>query len=72
MNNLEQWIDGKISQDGMSEEQLIGRIKESYQRSLDANVEHHTALAEVLQEAGEITSAKRHGLLANAYRALLG
>ena len=71
MNNLEQWIDATISSDGMSDEDLMIRIKESYQRSLEANIEHHTLLADVLREEGEIKSAKRHALLADVYKKLL-
>lgn len=71
LNNLEQWIEAKITQDGMNEEQLIERIKESYKRSLQANVKHHNELANILEAEGEKQSAKRHALLANVYKALM-
>jgi hypothetical protein len=68
---LEHWIDAKISQDGMTDEKIIEMIKESYQRSLNANIQHHAKLAKLLQDSGEITLAKKHKLLASAYQALL-
>lgn len=70
-NNLEQWIDATIAQDEMSENELIVRIKESYRRSLQANITHHSELAKVLEDGGEKQSAKRHALLANVYKALI-
>lgn len=71
LNNFEQWIDTIVSQESMSEAQLIERVKESYERSLEANVEHHNKLAETMQKAGELQSAKRHTVMANIYKALL-
>jgi hypothetical protein len=58
--------------DGLSDEQLITRIKESYLRSLRANFEHHDALSNALGEGRELKSAKRHTLFANVYLALAG
>jgi len=55
----------------MSEDQLIHRIKESYLRSLQANIDFHSQLAIANKDAGETSSAKRHSLLANVYKALI-
>jgi hypothetical protein len=68
---LEQWIDATISKDGLAEQDLIARIKESYRRSLQANIVHHATLAKSLQATGEEKSSKRHALLANVYKALI-
>jgi hypothetical protein len=41
LNNLEQWIDDIISQDGLADKELIKTIKDRFQRSMQANIEHH-------------------------------
>jgi Na+/phosphate symporter len=70
LNNFEQWIDAIVTQESMSEAQLIERVKESYERSLQANYEHHSKLAKAMQ-SGESQSARRHTVIANIYKALL-
>ncbi|HEV8405121.1 MAG TPA: hypothetical protein VGQ13_04350 [Nitrososphaera sp.] len=71
LNNFEQWIDAIVTQESMSEAQLIERVKESYERSLQANYEHHSKLAKAMHESGESQSARRHTVIANIYKALL-
>lgn len=71
MNNFELWIDAIVRQESMSEQQLIQRVKDSYERSLNANVEHHDILANRMQEMGELESAKHHRVMANVCKALL-
>jgi hypothetical protein len=71
LNNLEQWIDATILQDGISEEQVIMRIKDSYKRSLQANIDYHSQLAKTSKEAGEHGALKRHTMFINVYKALL-
>ena len=70
MNNLEKWLEATIANDGLGEEELIARVKESYKRSLVANIEYHALIAKKLQENGEPQSAKTHNLLANIYISL--
>jgi hypothetical protein len=71
LNNFEQWIDAIVREEDLSEGQLILRIKESYERSLKANMEHHTNLSKSFQENGEVKSARHHKMVANIYIALL-
>lgn len=71
LDNFELWIEPIVTQETMSEPQLIERVKESYERSLKANVEHHDLLAKTMQDQGETQSAKHHRVMANVYKALL-
>lgn len=41
LNNLEGWIDETISRSGLAEEELVKRLKSSFQRSIQANIEYH-------------------------------
>jgi hypothetical protein len=68
---LESWIDATVAQDGMSQEALIIRIKESYRRSLQANIDYHSMMAERCKAAGEAGAEKRHTTLMNVYMALI-
>ena len=61
-----------LTKDGLTDEQLIAGIKNSYLTSLRANYEHHQLLAKAMGDRGELQSAKRHALLANVYMALVG
>jgi low affinity Fe/Cu permease len=45
LNNLEGWIDEIISQDGLADKELIRTIKERYERSIQANIDHYNYLA---------------------------
>ena len=55
----------------MSEKALIARIKESYCRSFEANIEYHMIMAEASKGVGEEIALKRHTLLVNVYKALI-
>ena len=71
LNNLEQWVDLTVSQDGMAEHALISRIKESYKRSLQANIDHYSTMSQAATNAGDKVLSKRYTLMANIYKALI-
>jgi hypothetical protein len=55
----------------MTEEALIQRIKESYKRSLHANIDHYKVMTEAATDVGDMQLSKRYALMANIYKALL-
>jgi hypothetical protein len=71
LNNLEHWIDDIISQDGLAEKDLIRTIKEKFERSLQANIQHHQFMMKSATENDDQIRADRHKLIANVYQALL-
>ena len=66
LNNLEGWINGIISQDGLGDKELIRTIKERYERSIQANIDHYKYMAK-----NHIGQEERHRLMARVYRELL-
>jgi hypothetical protein len=70
VNNLEGWIDGIIMQDGLADKELIKTIKERYQRSIQANIEHHQFMMKNSKESNEPVLEHRHKLMAEIYRSL--
>jgi hypothetical protein len=70
VNNLEKWIDGIIMQDGLADKELIKTIKERYQRSIQANIEHHQFMMKNAKENNEPLLEHRHKLMAEIYRSL--
>jgi hypothetical protein len=71
LNNLEQWIDEIISQDGLADRELIRTIKERFERSIRANISHHEFMTNNAKENHDGGRADRHRLMADVYRALL-
>jgi hypothetical protein len=70
LNNLEGWIDDIISQDGLADRELIKTIKERFQRSMQANIEHHRFMM-TSANGNDQKRADRHKLMADVYQALL-
>jgi hypothetical protein len=71
LSNLEGWIEEKISQNGLADKEMIKTIKERFQRSLQANVEHHKFMMINANENDDQKRAHRHKLMADVYKALL-
>lgn len=71
LNNLEKWVEAHMAQDNMDEEDVIIRVKESYRRSLQANIDFYDLMARTAKERGQAESAKRCAVMANVYRALI-
>ena len=63
LNNLEQWIDDIISQNGLADKELIKTIKERFQRSMQANIEHHQCMIKSANENDDQASERRHKLM---------
>ena len=70
VNNLEGWIDGIIMQDGLADKELIKTIKERFQRSIQANIEHHQFMMKNAKENNEPLLEHRHKLMAEIYQSL--
>jgi hypothetical protein len=70
VNNLEKWIDGIIMQDGLADKELIKTIKERYQRSIQASIEHHQSMMKNAKEKNEPSLERRHKLMAEIYQSL--
>jgi hypothetical protein len=71
LNNLEQWVDANMKRGDLQEQELIDRIKNSYERSLQANIDHYEFMARANQEVGDTASSKRYALMARIYKALI-
>lgn len=71
LNNLEQWIDEVISQDGLADTELIKTIKERFEHSIQANIEHHRFMMKNANENNEKERADRHRLMAEVYQSIL-
>jgi hypothetical protein len=71
LNNLEQWIDDIISQDGLADKELIKTIKDRFQRSMQANIEHHRFMMTSANGNDDQKRVDRHKLMADVYQALL-
>jgi hypothetical protein len=70
VNNLEKWIDAIIMQDGLADKELIRTIKERFQRSIQANIEHHQFMMKNAKEINEPMLERRHMLMAEIYSSL--
>lgn len=71
LNNLEKWVEAHMAQDNMNEEEIISRVKDSYYRSLQANIDFYDLMAKTTKEKDQAESAKRYAIMANVYRALI-
>jgi len=41
LNNLEQWMDAAICQDRLTGSEIIWKVKASFRRAMQANIDHH-------------------------------
>lgn len=71
LNNLEGWIDEIISQDGLVDKELIRTIKERFERSMRANIEHHKFMMGGAKKNNDKKLADRHKLMVHVYQELL-
>jgi len=71
LNSLERWIDEITSQEELSDNELIKTIKESFQRSMRANIEHHKFMMNNAKENGDMIKADRHRRMAEVYQSFL-
>lgn len=71
LNNLEEWIDEVISRDGLTDKKIIENVRESFERSIQANIDHHSFLAKNTNGNGDSRLANRHKLMAQVYQSLL-
>jgi hypothetical protein len=71
LNNLDGWIDEIISQDGLADNELIKTIKERFQRSMQANIDHHRFMMTSANCNDDQKTADRHKLMADVYQALI-
>lgn len=71
LNNLEKWVEATIMQNHIDDEDIIRRVKDSYRRSLQANIEYYDLMARAMTDAGEKSSEKRYLRMAKVYRALI-
>jgi hypothetical protein len=55
----------------MAERAMIQRIKESYKRSLQANIDHYKAMTQAAIDVGDKPLSNRYSLMANIYKALI-
>lgn len=68
LSNLEKWIDAVILQDGLTDKQLIAKVKESFNRSMQANIDYHTFMS---NNTDIESDQNRHKLLVKVYKELL-
>jgi hypothetical protein len=71
LNNLELWIDEIISQDGLADKELIKTIRGRFERSIQANIDHHKFMMNNAKENRDQKTADRQRLMADVYQALL-
>lgn len=69
LNNLEQWIDDVIMQDGLTDDQIVVKVTGSFQRSMQANVDFHEKVA---NDSGSDGNKRRHKILVEIYKQLKG
>ena len=71
LNNLEKWVEATIAQNGLDDEEIIRRVKDSYRRSLQANIDYYDSMAKAMIDSGETNTEKRYTRMAKVYRALI-
>jgi hypothetical protein len=71
LNNLEKWVEATIMQNNINDENVIRRVKDSYRRSLQANIEYYDLMAKAMTDSGEKNAEKRYLRMAKVYRALI-
>lgn len=71
LNNLEKWVEATIVQNSIDDEEVIQRVKDSYRRSLQANIDYYDLMAKAMADSGEKNAEKRYARMAKVYRALI-
>ena len=71
LNNLVKWVEATIMQDSIDDEEVIRRVKDSYRRSLQANIDYYDLMAKAMTDSGEKNTEKRYIRMAKVYRALI-
>jgi hypothetical protein len=71
LNNLEGWLDEIVSRDGLADKELIKMIREKFECSLQANIDHHRFMMNCASENGDQVKGNRHKLMAEIYQELL-
>lgn len=71
LNNLEKWVEAIIMQNSIDDEEVIRRVKDSYRRSLQANIDYYDLMAKAMMDSGEKSAGKRYVRMAKVYRALI-
>ena len=69
LNNLEIWISGVIFQDGLTDKQIAMKVIESFQRSMQANVDYHKTMA---NNSNSVQSKRQHNIMVEIYSKLRG
>jgi len=64
-------VEATIIQNHVDDEEVIRRIKDSYRRSLQANIEYYDLMAKTMMDSGEKSAEKRYLRMAKVYRALI-
>lgn len=71
LSNLEQWIEEVISQDELTDRELIKTIKEKFGRTMQANIQYHKFMMYNAKENNDKKRADHHKLMAEIYQSLL-
>ena len=72
LNNLEKWVEATVVQDSsIDDEEVIRRVKDSYRRSLQANIDYYDLMAKAMTDSGEKSAEKRCIRMAKVYKALI-
>lgn len=71
LNNLEKWVEATIMQNHIDDEEVIRRVKDSYRRSLQANIDYYDLMAKAMVDSGEKNAEKRYIRMGKVYRALI-
>ena len=71
LNNLEKWVEATIMQNHIDDEEVIRRVKDSYRRSLQANIDYYDLMAKAMADSGEQSAEKRYIRMGKVYRALI-
>jgi hypothetical protein len=66
--SLEKWLDAVIIQDGLTDKQIVAKVRDSFRRAIEANIDHHVYMADNPVVDGR---RDRHALLAEIYKELL-
>ena len=69
LSSLENYVREVVSSDhGMNQEEMLSMIQENFQRSMQANIQYHSDLAQIDQKVGDVKSETFHKLMAQMYK----
>lgn len=73
MRSFEDWVSASIEceEKGLTEQDRISKIKESYERGIKSNIAYHELMAKTENEMGQKDSAALHSAMAKAYSAFI-